>query len=165
MNKIIRALIVVALSIGFSVSAQTLVGGPLTNGVNSVVASQIAVTQLQLTDTSGTNNQVIIYDNSSSSTTNIVLPSYVSRALSRATNSTVFTNFAGVTQTNNFPYMSSVLTTNAASTNEARRVYTVTVPANGSVTIIPDTALTVGLGLQVKTSGTMTYNLTYLPLP
>jgi len=165
MNKLILRLIALFALTTVTASAQLFVSGSLTNGVNLLNANPIAITQLQLTDTSGTNNLVIVYDNDSTTSTNAIVSSWISLAYARATNSTTFTNFAGVVQTNSFVYLSRSSVTNAATTNEATRVWIANVPANGSLTIIPDTAIAVGRGLQVKTSGTTVYNLNYVPLP
>lgn len=146
-------------------SAQLLLTASLTNGVNLLRSGATALNEIQITDTGGAANTISIYDNSSASSTNTVKPAYVSYAYGRGTNVTTFTNLAGVIQTNNFVYLARTATTNAAITNVARLLYRTVVPANGTVTLIPDNAYTFGLGLQIVASSNAIVNASYEPLP
>lgn len=146
-------------------NAQLLLTKVLTNGVNLVRSGAAAVNELQITDTSGAANTITLLDNSSSTSTNTVKPTYLTYSYAKATNTTTFTNIAGVVQTNNFIYTSRSVTTNAAATNVANILYRVVVPANGTVSIIPNNAFTFGLGIQVLAGTNAILNGVYEPLP
>jgi hypothetical protein len=76
-----------------------------------------------------------------------------------------FTNFTGVAQS----YTNTVLKTDnitvAAATNQARRVFTFTLPANGTVTFTPTYPAGTTFGLQLKAVGNGVYNADIQPLP
>ena len=76
-----------------------------------------------------------------------------------------FTNFTGVVQS----YTNTVLTTTnvtvAAATVQARRVFTFTLPANGTVTFTPNSPQGTTFGLQLKAVGAGVYNADIQPLP
>jgi hypothetical protein len=166
-NKLTKLFLKFGLILGISLAAhaQQPITAALTNGVNLVRSGGTALFELQITDTSGVANTITILDNSSSTTTNIVRPAYISAAYTTLTNSTVFTNQAGVTQTNNFRYLSRSSTTNAAATNSANVLYRTIVPANGTVSILPAAHFAFGLGLQILAVSNAIVNGTYAPLP
>ena len=143
----------------------------LTNGVNLIYNGKAAVDEINITESSGFSSTLLILDNASSTSTNIARPSYVSFAYSRLTNTTTFTNIAGVVQTNNFVYLARTATTNAAVTNVANIVYRTTLPASGVVTIVPDSSFGFGRGVQILLVGNTTNTpsaagtLFYVPLP
>jgi len=137
----------------------------VTNGVNLVRSGGTAIFELQITDTSASANTISIFDNSSSTSTNTVKSAYISYAYSRSTNSTTFTNLAGVVQTNNFIYLSRAATTNAAATNAAPLIYKTVVPSGGTITISPLNPFTFGLGFQVYASSNAAINALYTPMP
>lgn len=155
------------LVVGFSASAQTLKSGSLTNGANLVVSGPNIVYDLQILNRDAAAAIVTLYDNSSATSTNTVKSALTTYTLSRATNSTVFTNINGVLQTNNFIYLTrSSMVTAAAATNEATRVYRVTIPAAGQVVVQPTDGYGMTLGFQMHWLGTNAdYNLTYRTLP
>lgn len=166
MKNFFRNILAIGLvAFGLATQAQQAATWAVTNGINTPRTSGTAIFELQITDTSASANTISIYDNSSTSTTNTVKPSYISYAYSRLTNSTTFTNLAGVVQTNNFVYLSRVATTNAAVTNLATLVYRTIVPSSGTQTIIPLNPFTFGLGVQIVAASNATLNVTYTPLP
>jgi hypothetical protein len=139
--------------------------GSLTNGVNLLSTQGALIKGLELFDTSGAANTVIIYDNDSSTSTNRVRQAY--NAITQYSTNMVmtFTNFAGVVQSSTNTVLATVTTTVAATTNEARRVYQVVLPANGTVSINPSTPLGTTYGYQLRTTGNALYNTEYRPLP
>lgn len=165
----LRLLGFVLLALG--AQAQSIKPFVLTNGVNLVLNAKAAVDEINITDSSGYGSTLLILDNSSALSTNTVKPSYISYAYSKATNSTTFTNIAGVVQTNSFVYLSRSATTNAAATNVANILYRTTIPASGTVTIVPDTSFGFGFGVQMLLVGNTTNTpsaagtLFYSPLP
>jgi hypothetical protein len=147
------------MAIGQSVS------GSLTSGINLISTSGVRIKGLELFDTSGAANTVILYDNDSSSTTNRVRAAY--QAVTQYSTNVVmtFTNFAGVVQSSTNNVLATVTSTVAATTNEARRVYQVVVPANSTVTIAPSTPLGTTYGFQIRSTGAALYNASYNTLP
>ena len=154
------------LAVGFSASAQTLKSGSLTNGANLVVSGPNIVYDLQILNRDAAAAIVTLYDNSSATSTNTVKSALTTYTLSRATNSTVFTNINGVLQTNDFIYLTRSSTVTAAVTNEATRVYRVSIPAASQVVVQPNDGYGMTLGFQMHWLGTNAdYNLTYRTLP
>lgn len=167
MKSILKNLLGLVVVFAFTqiASAQLLLSTSLTNGVNLLRSGSTALNEIQITDTSGAANTISLIDGSSATSSNTVRTAYISYAYARATNSTTFTNLAGVVQTNNFVYASRAATTNAAITNLVRLLYRTIVPANGTITIIPDNPYTFGLGLQIVASSNAIVNASYEPLP
>lgn len=152
--------------VGLSADAQTLASGSLTNGANLIRSGATVVHELQVLNRDVAAAIVTLYDNSSATSTNRVKTGITTYTLSRATNSTTFTNFVGVVETNNFIYMTRSSTVVAAVTNEATRVYRVTVPASSSVLIQPDDGYGLTFGYQLHWTGTNAdYNTIYRTLP
>ena len=142
-----------------------VVSGTFTTAISVLSTSGVSIRNFQVNDTSGSANTVILYDNDSASSTNRVYAAYTG-VLQYTTNVVMsFTNFTGVAQS----YTNTVLTTTnitvAASTNQARRVFTFTVPANGTVTFTPTYPAGTTFGLQLKATGNGAYNADYSPLP
>ena len=166
-NTTFKALVigVAIFAMAHVASAQILLNKVLTNGVNLVRSGATAVNELQITDTSGAANWITLLDNNSASSTNTIKPSYITYAYSRYTNTTTFTNLAGVVQTNNFVYVARVATTNALATNVANVVYRVLIPASATVSILPNNPYTFGLGVQVLAGSNAVMNGVYEPLP
>ena len=154
-----------SLLAAFAVIAQTSTAGTLAAGLNAVVTGAYNLDQITLLDTSGTNQLVILYDTTGSTTTNRVYGAYTNRVQYPTTIVTSFTDQAGVAtlQTNAIYAYTNV--TVAAATNEARRVFQGYVPANGTLVINPPGPVGFNYGLQIKTVGTALYNLTYKQLP
>lgn len=169
MNKFFNKLGILAVTLlvsAFGAFGQATQSGVLTNGVNLLQSTPTALLSLQLLNGAASANTVILYDNDSATSTNTVKSSYITAAYTKATNSTVFTNALGNTQTNNFVYLSKSYTTNSAVTNEATRLYAVIVPAGSSVTIEPSNPLLTGFGLNVlNVTNSLSYVLRYVPLP
>jgi hypothetical protein len=162
--KTFKHLILALLAFAFSATAQ-FYSGSLTNGVNLVNSGGTSLGYLQLIDTSGTNQTIVVYDNDSSTSTNRIRPAYTATTQYTTNIVRVFTNFAGVLQTNTTAQIAWATSTVAATTNEAARVITLAVPANSSTTFAPTQPLGMTWGFQIKTTGTAAYNATYAPLP
>jgi hypothetical protein len=157
--------IIALIAVTFSAAAQNWSSGSLSAGVNLISSSAYSLATLQLVDTSGSANVITLYDNDSASSTNRVTASYTGR-LSYTTNEVrSFTDFQGVSRTVTNATLKVVDVVVAAATNEARRVWRYTLPANGTVTFTPGNPQGSSYGLQVLASGTATYNLYGRTLP
>lgn len=132
-NFFLKSLLFVALSLG--IQAQTITSGGLTGATNNLVSTVgQSITYLTLTDTSGTNNLVIVYDNDVATTTNIVRPAYTAKSYYATNIVNSYTNPFGVTQSVTNSVLYPLETSVAATTNEANRIFVGTIPANGSLT-------------------------------
>lgn len=164
--KIVQFLLVSVL-LAVSSLAQNIITSGSSTGLVAVaaVARPAAVTGIQIVDTSGSANRVYVRDNSSASTTNIVMPAYTYYTTTASAVATAFTNYDGVVTgvTNNVAVLT--LNTNAASTNAARLINVIYVPANGTVTWTPTSSQGASYGIQLYSAAAMSYQLTYLPLP
>jgi len=143
--------------------AAEVVSGTFGAGITVVSSTGQSVRNFSLTDTSGAANTVVLYDNDSASSTNRVYAAYTG-AVQYTTNIVMsFTNFTGVAQS----YTNTVLKvdniTVAAATNQARRVFTFRVPANGTVTFTPNYPAGVTFGLQLNAVGAGAYNADIQP--
>lgn len=151
---------------GLSADAQTLASGSLTNGANLIRSGAAVVYDLQVLNRDVASAILTLYDNSSATSTNQAKTAITTYTLSRATNSTTFTNIVGVVETNDFIYLTRSSTVTAAVTNEATRVYRVTVPASSSVIVSPNDGYGLTFGYQLHWTGTNAdYNTTYRSLP
>lgn len=139
--------------------------GTLASGVNLISSSGARIASFQVFDTSGANNIITLYDNDSASSTNRVRAAYTTTTVYSTNVVMSFTNFAGVVQTSTNTVLASVNSTVAASTNEARRVFRISVPANGTVTVAPTAPYGTTFGVQVFATGAAAYNLDSQPLP
>jgi hypothetical protein len=142
-----------------------VVSGTFSSGITVVSTTGVSINNIQLTDTSGAANTVVVYDNDSASSTNRVFAAYTG-AVQYTTNVVMsFTNFTGVAQS----YTNTVLKvdniTVAAATNQARRVFTFRLPANGTVTFTPTYSAGTTFGLQLSATGAGGYNIDRQPLP
>jgi len=142
-----------------------VVSGTFSSGITVVSTTGVSINNIQLTDTSGVANTVVVYDNDSASSTNRVFAAYTG-AVQYTTNVVMsFTNFTGVAQS----YTNTVLKvdniTVAAATNQARRVFTFRLPANGTVTFTPTYSAGTTFGLQLSATGAGGYNIDRQPLP
>lgn len=113
---------------------------------------------IQISDTSGSANPVILYDIASTTTTNIVLPTFTARQYYTTNVVKTWTDSQGVTKSRTNSVLFNAPLTVAASTNQATRLYTVTIPANGSVIIEPQQPLGYTYGLSIKNTGAVNYN-------
>jgi hypothetical protein len=144
--------------------AAEVVSGTFSSGITVVRSTSQSVANFALTDTSGAVNTVVLYDNDSASSTNRVYAAYTG-VVQYTTNVVMsFTNFTGVAQS----YTNTVLKTDnitvAASTNQARRVFTFRLPANGTVTFTPTSPAGVTYGLQLSATGAGAYNADIQPI-
>jgi hypothetical protein len=136
-----------------------------TSSVKSISTTPVSISSVQLYDTSGAANIVILYDNNSTTLTNRTYAAYTAVTQYTTNIVSVFTNFSGVLQTNTTPALATINVAVAAATNEARRVWTVTIPANGFVTLSPTTPQGTTFGLNLKAVGAGSYNIDLNPLP
>lgn len=162
MNKFL-ALFFGLFAIVGSLFGQT--SGTLAAGVNLISSSGTAIAEFQVFDTSGANNIITVYDNDSASSTNRVRAAYTTTTQYTTNVVMTFTNFTGVVQSYTNTVLARVNSTVAASTNEARRVFRISVPANGTVTVAPATPYGTTFGVQALATGAAAYNLTSVPLP
>jgi hypothetical protein len=145
--------------------AAEVVSGTFASGITVLSTTGVSVNYIQLTDTSGAANTVVVYDNDSTTSTNRVYAAYTG-SVQYTTNIVMsFTNFTGVAQS----YTNTVLKTDnitvAQSTNQARRVFTFRLPANGTVTFTPTYPAGTTYGLQLSATGAGGYNIDRQPLP
>jgi hypothetical protein len=145
--------------------AAEVVSGTFSSGITVVRSTGQSVANFSLTDTSGAVNTVVLYDNDSASSTNRVYAAYTGTVQYTTNVVMSFTNFTGVAQS----YTNTVLKvdniTVPAATNQARRVFTFRVPANGTVTFTPTYPAGVTYGLQLSATGAGGYNADIQPLP
>jgi hypothetical protein len=144
--------------------AAEVVSGTFGAGITAVRTTGQSIASIQLTDTSGVANTVVLYDNDSASSTNRVFAAYTG-VVQYTTNVVMsFTNFTGVAQS----YTNTVLKTDnitvAAATNQARRVFTFRLPASGTVTFTPTSPAGTTFGLQLSATGAGAYNADITPL-
>jgi hypothetical protein len=142
-----------------------VVSGTFTSAISVLSSTGVSIRNFQVADTSGSANTVILYDNDSASSTNRIYLAYTG-VVQYTTNVVMsFTNFTGVAQS----YTNTVLKTDnitvAQATNQARRVFTFTLPANGIVTFTPTSPQGTTFGLQLKAVGNGVYNADIQPLP
>jgi len=164
MNKLFVLFAAAFLSLS-AVFGQVTKSGTISAATTTLLLSTPAsIVSLTVYDTSGAANAVVFYDNNSASSTNIVRPSYTAAGSYLTNRVSTYTASTGVsvslTNTVLYPYTYTV----AAATNEANRVFYTIVPASGIVT--PDDAsmpLGVSRGLTVRTVGTASYSITYVP--
>lgn len=139
--------------------------GSLASGVNLISSTPLQIGSFQVFDTSGAANTITVYDNDSASSTNRVRAAYTTTTQYTTNVVMTFTNFAGVVQTYTNTVLARVNSTVAASTNEARRVFRIVVPANGTVTVDPALPYGTTFGVQALATGAAQYNLVTAPLP
>lgn len=151
MKKFFSLLAALAALVSFSASAQTIT--TIASGVNLLTTNLNFATQFIFQDTSGANNTVILYDNNSSSSTNIAIPGYISSTQILTNVVSSWTNIYNVVQSYTNLVLQYSYTTNAATTNEAVRKWQFFVPAYGSF-VYQGTPLPFTYGLQVKATGT-----------
>ena len=135
-----------------------VVSGTFASGLTSLYTNGVSISSFQVVDTSAAANTVILYDNDSASSTNRIYAAYTAVTQTTAPVVMTFTNFTGVVQS----YTNIVLTTTnitvPISTNQARRVFTFTLPASGTVTFTPTSPQGTTFGLQLKATGAGVYN-------
>ena len=142
-----------------------VISGSFASGITSISTNGVSISNIQLSDTSGAANTVVVYDNDSTTSTNRVYAAYTAVTQSTAPVVMTFTNFTGVVQS----YTNTLLTTTnitvAAATNQARRVFTFRLPANGTMTFTPTYSQGTTFGLQLSATGAGGYNVDRQPLP
>ena len=142
-----------------------VISGTFAAGVTSISTNGVSLRNFQVVDTSAAANTVILYDNDSTTSTNRTYAAYTAVTQATAPVVMTFTNFTGVVQS----YTNTVLTTTnvtiPSATIQARRVFTFTLPANGTVTFTPNSPQGTTFGLQLKAVGAGVYNADIQPLP
>ena len=145
--------------------AAEVVSGTFTSAILSISTNGVSLRNFQVVDTSAAANTVILYDNDSTTSTNRTYAAYTAVTQAIAPVVMTFTNFTGVVQS----YTNTVLTTTnvtiPSATIQARRVFTFTLPANGTVTFTPNSPQGTTFGLQLKAVGAGVYNADIQPLP
>jgi hypothetical protein len=144
--------------------AAEVVSGTFTSAILSISTNGVSLRNFQVVDTSAAANTVILYDNDSTTSTNRVYLPYT--AVTQYTTNVVmsFTNFTGVVQSYTNTVLATVNTTVTGATNQARRVFTFMLPANGTVTFTPTSPQGTTFGLQLKATGAGVYNADIQPL-
>ena len=144
--------------------AAEIVSGTFGSAILSLSTNGVSIRNFQVVDTSAAANTVILYDNDSTTSTNRSYAAYTAVTQTTAPVVMTFTNFTGVVQS----YTNTVLTTTnitiAAATNQARRVFTFTLPASGTITFTPTYPQGTTFGLQLKAVGAGVYNADIQPL-
>ena len=163
MKQFLKYFVSFVAMIGLVVAEIT--SGTFSSGITVVSSTGRSITSFQLTDTSGAANTVVLYDNDSATSTNRVYAAYTGTVQYTTNIVMSFTNFTGVAQS----YTNTVLKvdniTVAASTNQARRVFTFRVPANGTVTFTPTNPAGTTYGVQLSATGAGGYNADTQNLP
>ena len=164
MNKLFK-FIILLLALTAAAFGQITSSGTVASGVNLISSTPVQINSIQLFDTSGAANTITLYDNDSASSTNRVRQAYTITTQYSTNVVMSFTNFTGVVQSYTNTVLATVNTTVAAATNQARRVFTFTLPANGTVTFTPTYPQGTTYGLQLKATGAGVYNANIQPLP
>ena len=138
--------------------AAEIVSGTFAAGITVLNTNGVSIRNFQVVDTSAAANTVILYDNDSTTSTNRTYAAYT--AVTQYTTNVVmsFTNFTGVVQSYTNTVLATVNTTIPSATTQARRVFTFTLPANGTVTFTPNSPQGTTFGLQLKAVGAGVYN-------
>lgn len=155
--------IVLSLVSAVALMAQVSTSGTLSAGLNVVSSNPGNLLYLQLSDTSGSANNVIVYDSSSASVTNRVRPAYTLLTPYTTNIVSTFTNGVGRVETQTNTVRAIATSTVAQSTNEMSRLFTIQLPANGTVIFDPTTPTLYSYGFTIKSVGAGTYNATYIP--
>lgn len=153
MNKFLALIAFLAMSIA---QAQWI-SGTVAGGTTVLDSSAGQLAQITLSDTSGSANTVILYDSGTTST-NIVLPGYTARQYYTTNVVRSYTDSVGNTVTRTNRVLFNAPLTVSASTNESTRLYSVVIPANGSVVLEPPGNLGYTYGLLLKNAGALSYN-------
>jgi len=141
-----------------------VVSGTFTSAILSISTNGVSLRNFQVVDTSAAANTVILYDNDSTTSTNRTYAAYT--AVTQYTTNVVmsFTNFTGVVQSYTNTVLATVNTTIPLATIQARRVFTFTLPASGTITLTPNSPQGTTFGLQLKATGAGVYNADIQPL-
>jgi len=142
-----------------------VISGSFASGITVVSTTGVSISNIQLSDTSGAANTVVVYDNDSASSTNRIYLAYTAVTQTTAPVVMTFTNFTGVVQSYTNTVLTTTNTTVGISTNQARRVFTFRLPANGTLTFTPNYAQGTTFGLQLSATGAGGYNIDRQPLP
>ena len=148
---------ILALFAAFSLVNAQWISGTITSGTTVLDSNGGQLAQITLSDTSGSANTVILYDSGTTST-NIVLPGYTGRQYYTTNIVKTWTDSVGNTVSRTNRFLFSAPLTVSASTNEANRLYSITIPANGAVVIEPPGNLGFTYGLLIKNAGALSYN-------
>lgn len=140
--------LVIGLSVAFGQTFPTQANFTTVNGVNRLVNGTVSVLGATFVDTSGTNRIVILYDNNSTTSTNIIYPSYTNYLQSVVSFTNVYTDSVGVAQTNIYNLLTNTPTFVASVTNEAPRIAVFPLPANGTFNFAPIRGIGVTRGVQ-----------------
>lgn len=133
------------------------ISGAISGGTTVLDSTGGQLAQIILSDTSGSANNVILYDSGTTST-NIVLPAYTGRQYYTTNVVKSWTDSLGNTVSRTNRILFSAPLTVSASTNESTRLYSVVIPANGSVVLEPPGNLGYTYGLLIKNAGALSYN-------
>ena len=156
MNKFIKLLLLAALSF-VTANAQWL-SGTIASGQTILDSGGGSLASLQLTDTSGSANAVILYDLASTSTTNVITPAYTARQYYTTNIVKTWTDSQGNSRSRTNAFLFSAPLSVAQQTNQAVRIYTVTIPANGSIIVEPSPPIGYLFGISIKNAGALSYN-------
>ena len=143
----------VVLFTSFATQAQWVTGSVASNAQTIADAGAGQLVQLQLTETAGTVTTVIVYDLNSTTTTNVVVPGFTGVQQYTTNLVTTWTDSVGVSRskTNSMLFRAPLVV--AATTNEANRLYTIRIPANGTIVLDPPTSLGYVRGLTIRSIG------------
>lgn len=141
-----------------------VVSGTFSSGITLISTNSQSIRNVLLTDTSGAANTVVLYDNDSATSTNRVFAAYTGTVQYTTNVVSSFTNFTGVVQSFTNTVLATANVTVPAATNQARRVFTFRLPANGSITFTPTYTSGVTFGLQLSATGAGIYNADIQPL-
>jgi len=135
-----------------------VISGTFASGITVLSTNGVSISNFQVVDTSAAANTVILYDNDSTTSTNRTYAAYT--AVTQYTTNVVmsFTNFTGVVQSYTNTVLATVNTTIPLATIQARRVFTFTLPASGTITLTPNSPQGTTFGLQLKAVGAGVYN-------
>lgn len=160
----ITSTLLALLVLATSVQAGWTFGTTTSSNAVSVATTGQLITEIQVTDTSGSANTLTVYDNNTAATTR-AKKAYVTRAAYTTNVVSTYTDPAGVSTSVTNTVLYTYAVTNAAVTNAATIVYKITVPANGTVYWNPETPQGTTLGVTLYSVGATSYAIQLLPLP
>lgn len=158
-----KLLVVLGLSIGLVAQAATISLTTTNASTNSVVAGYLLVSSITFANGTSTDAaSVTLYDAPSTNLT-YTLSSYTNNTISSTiTNTTVWTNYFGVSQTNSFLMRTNTTSVVSASTNTYPVILAVNVPASGQSTFTFSPAREVNMGILAVGNTNFTAVVDYL---
>lgn len=122
-------------------------------GAVSILQSGAHIDQISLSNASGSTS-VVTFTDSPTNTTTYIQPQYTNSTRSIVSLAQTYTNFNGFVETHTVSYLTNVIATVTAATNNYTTVAVQSVAAGTTVNLQPNTAFRVGFGLAASATVT-----------